>query len=413
MDWNLVLRDPATGAELALLDWLDLSLTENFDGITGKLTIPGNSEQLAWIRVLLVDVLVYSDRALTYRMRVVNADDKLTTEAHTVTLELAGYEHLLSRRVLFDDMDRAEDQHLWAWDIVTYTQAFQDLGIRQAEGFLPAGQNRDRLVQKGKTITEAINELAENDNGFDWWIDADLKFHAMTPRRFIPFDVDWSWGGEVASFDRKGVADAYASVVYVLGATNETTMPSGTVYPPPPPVLRELTDKPYGRWERTVSYSDIVTEESLTGKAIWHLADSSTMRPLYNLELTAGAWTPKIRPGTTFLFRARSRPRLDFKVQVRVEQVQLKLDGNGVEEVKLATRAETAEEWLIPRVPHSVPPGIPDTLPISSSPPIAVLVDPPAATGRTPTLAFLDNNDRLGALLALLRTRLARQERSV
>lgn len=405
-DWTLVLHDPRSGDEVALEGWQSFDVTENFDGTSGSLEIPVGAQALNFVQELVTDLLMYFDHRLVYRMRIIDSEDTLTTESHTVSLDLLDYRGLLSRRVLFDDFELALDQHLWAWTLIEYTQGFEDLGIRRAPDFAPSGQGRDRVVEKGKTVTEAIDELAQTDNGFDWWIDENLLFHAQTPRRLFDTGLDVLWGAEVASLTRGNAVDTYADVILAIGATGDTTLPGGTVYPPPDPVILEQSVKPFGRWERSVSYSDIVTEESLVGRAVWHLADSTTLRPQYNIELTQGVWVPAVRPGGTFLLRVRSRPRLDLRVLTRIETVSLTLDPNGVEIVKLGCRAEEAEV-----APPTVPTVARAGVTAQSGPSGAVLVDPSAPTGRSATVAFTSDTDALGALLASLRGRIGRQER--
>lgn len=367
-DWSVVLLDPQTGGQLAFEGWQTISISENFDGVTVTVDVPASAPVLGAVRELMTDLLFYFDHDLIYRVRVLNAQDSLTTEDHTVSLDCVDYARLLSHRVLFADSVQSKDQHLWAWDFIAYTQNFEDLGIRQADDFAASGQNRDRVVQKGKTIVEAIDELASTDNGFDWWIDQFLRFHAQTPRRLFDIGLDLLWGAGAAALTRANAVDTYASVVFAIGATSETTIPGGGTYPPPTPVIRELATKPYGRWERTVSLSDIVTDASLESAALWHLADSSTLRPQYTVELTHGVWLPVIRPGGMFTLRVDSRPRLHLKVLTRVETVSLNLETDGVEQVSLGCRAEEPEIALSPPGPIPILPPQPHCTDVLTEP---------------------------------------------
>jgi len=345
--WDIVLFDPLSGDELFLPVWTKIDITENFDGIEASIEVPGSRQELDVVTELVTDVLVYCQKALTFRLRVFILEDSLTGVAHTTKITARSYEAILQRRVLFEDINpdgsQVTDQHDIAWNLVSYTQGFESIGLTRKTG--TSGQTRTRVIQKGQTIAEAINDVATTDNGFDWWVDEDLGFWMQTPRRIRTSDLDWMYGPQIQNIDRQGTAETYASVVMAIGATNPTTMPGGTVYPPPPPAIRELQTKPVGRWERVVSYSDIVTAQSVINKALWALDESAISRPSYKLTLAPSMYSKDyIHPGDVLLLRVRSLPRLNFKVHARIEEITINVDGNGAEVVQVAMRAEEPEQ---------------------------------------------------------------------
>ena len=342
--------NPRTGEVVALEGWQSIDIVETFDGTTG--TINGLSVQPAFaaMRELSTELLIAFHRQLCYRLRVIDITDDFTANDHTVSVTCVGWENLLQRRILYLPRTYTNlDQHLWAWELIFFTQTLEDLGIRQAADFALSGVLRTQTVQRGQTIAEAIDTIAGSSNGFDWWIDEYLKLHAQTPRRLNPIDLDIAWGSGAMTVTRATATENYASSILAIGATNDTVI-DGVTYPPPTPQIRELSDmNPFGRWERTVFYNDIVTNASLGEKALWHLSDSMTLRPTYDIDLTPGVWQPNMRPGTTFTLRVKSPPRLDFRVKVRIETLSISLDTNGTESVQVSCRAEQAEFDMLPR----------------------------------------------------------------
>lgn len=401
--WEAVFVDPPSGEELAVGAFIACSVTDNFEGVSATIEISGERAELSFVTELRTDLLLYSDKVLAYRMKVMDAEDTFTVDGHTVILTCQSYEAILARRLLWEDYESpgATEQHEIAWQLVAYTQSLQTLGITKASDWAASGTNQDRVIKKGKTIAEAINEVATVGDGFDWWIDQNLKMHAQSPRLSYDTGLDLIWGARVQAMTRSSASDLYASAVMVTGAEAETVIGS-TTYPPPAVSIRQLTTRPLGRWEASYTYPELVTNASVVAKADWHLADSAKRRNTYRVELTPGVWTQAIRPGGLVSLRARSLPRVDFRVQCRVEEVGIVIKPDGGEDVTLALRGET-EETLITTTPSQTP-----TTPISStSPPGAVNVTVTGPTGRTVTVA---RTSSVNVLVALIKSVIPRRK---
>ena len=90
--------------------------------------MPGERAELSFVTELVTNMLLYSDKALAYQMRIMDAEDMFTANGHTVSLQASSYEAILTRRVLFEDYDQpATDQHEIAWWFVNYTQSDRGL----------------------------------------------------------------------------------------------------------------------------------------------------------------------------------------------------------------------------------------------------------------------------------------------
>lgn len=332
------------GDEFSLTNWLPVTINLNFDGI-GMTFTTADIAQAAEVRSLLTDILLYRDDALYARMRVVDDEDMFDANGHTITFTCVGYETLLQRRIFHDSWEgHSGDQHDLGWQMIEHTQARPggNLGITRAA--LKAGTNRSRTIERGATIAAAIDDIASVDGGFDWWIDAQLRWHAQTPRRERDLNRDLGWGQGITEITRSGAADTYASQVLVLGSQQEVTLPGGRPpYPPPKPILAKDAQEPFGLWEQTVSLPDIITDASLALKAAWALGQATSLRPSYRCVLEPNVWTPDMAPGDMFRLWIDSPPRYSHeRASVRIEEVQIDLDPSGAENVSLSVRAEVS-----------------------------------------------------------------------
>jgi hypothetical protein len=403
--WVVIVRNP-NGDEFVLNPVGDFSITENADGTSAEIEIPIHASALPNITDLVSDIMFIRGKQMLYRMRVFSSEDNLDREQHTVSLSCASYEKILrDGRIVYEAVEMSSsDQHVLAWNILQLTQARQTLGITQYAN-TASGVSRSTTLRPGQSIAEAIDGVAAAGDGFDWWIDASLRFHAQTPRREALIDDEWTWGAEIAEFKRTPLTEAFASSIYATGSTSEVTLPSGTKYPPPAPVIREVTEKPYGRWEKAISDSDIVTTASLTKKADWQLGISSVFRPTYSVVLEQGVWRPEIQLGGILSVRAQINARMSFKVAARIEEMTIDVSSDGGETVSMMLRAETNEIDLDDSLP---PATITST---NTPPPGTVSIPPPAPYGLSTTINRISPVDNLGHAITRLDERLTREER--
>ena len=350
--WDVRVLNP-DGNEFVLALWQDVSITENFEGSTGQIKISPSDVALPYITELVSDILYYRNNRLVFRHRVLNFEDQLTREGHEVGIQTVSYENLLKKRVLHNVYIQNADQHDMAWDLIRITQLRQTLGITRASPARSGRPRRKVTIEHGRTIYDAVDQdLASVENGFDWWIDADRRVHFQTPRRLLAHGFEWRWGRQVAEIDIDSKMADYTSSLYVMGASQETTIPQGKdsagvarpdkKYPPPVPVYIEVTPRPFGRWEATFDLPDVVTQTSLRTQGKKELTKVSQARPSYKLTITPVTWDPAVRPGGTFYLRAESPPRLNFRVLARVEEISISLSAAGAEDVSMTAQAETA-----------------------------------------------------------------------
>jgi hypothetical protein len=397
--WSIEIE--AEGYRLALDQWTDFSISWNHDGATTAVEVNLVEEMVTFMRALVSDLVFVRDRVPLFRFRIMSTEDVITRDAATVRFTCATYESILARRIITEDWVLEALDVDAAWTLIQYTQAqpYGDLGITR-EPTPPVGANRQRTLTIGTSIRDAINDFAEADNGFDWWIDVYKEFHMAKPRRgHFHEPHQWQIGGEVAELVRNNPDDMYASQVLTVGARNETQIPDGagghTIYPPPTPQLVTLGTQPFGLWQTAISYSDVVTVASLAEKADYELRDRANVRPFYKLTLQPGIWTPHYGLGDIVMLRTVFRGG-DVRVPIRIEEMELAVTVDGAETVSMSARAEEPETYVGPPRP-----GLPP-----------MPIDPIGTTnGRTSQATRLRPWDDLAAIVKGIDRRVSIQER--
>ena len=222
-----------------------------------------------------------------------------------------------------------------SWDLIQTTQARTggNLGITRGTGQVTDIIN-EVIFEPGMKIGAAINMLAEQYDGFDWEIDADLAFNVYAPYRGIDNNVVLRYGDAVTRVDRSPDASEYGNAVRVTG---DTALDVETY------TAEDIATRPEGRWERDRGYTDIFSQEVLSQRAEWLLENSGSealdplaldetqvIIPSYVLTLKDGWWE-----GPTHLWLGDPvqlvirKGRLDVNATYRVLEFIVSLDDNG------------------------------------------------------------------------------------
>lgn len=223
-----------------------------------------------------------------------------------------------------------------AWDLIEMTQAKLNggLGITRATGD-NLGRQRDRTFPHvSRTIFELIDDVGSATDGFEWWIDADLRWHSQTPVRWrdLRGTMVFDFGTTVLKVGRVSGNDFYSSAVHA--GDDETT-----------PEFVEVESPVRGRWETYLSNRDIVKQSTLRERADTALDRAAQIVPFYRLTLTPGVLRgSNLQLGDVVPLRIDSPPRLDVISLVRVVEIELTITGDGDEQVRVGV--ETVGEGL-------------------------------------------------------------------
>jgi len=342
--WTFVAAD-TTGRELGELQGYSRSLSFPLDGpAEARFTIDGRQPTALLADELVSDLIVYRDELKIFRGRIGFSQDQLGPDAHTINFTAHDYRALLDRRILVEgDPYRFTqvDQSAIAWQLIAHSQSKVggNLGITRGLG-ATTGRLRDRAYEFGKPIGEIIQELGEVIDGFDWEITPELVFNVYYPQRGNLMSAEMlDWGGTIAGVSRTVTTTEYANVVRVTGRS-QGAAPEDPEEEPVELVgeVRTADDigtVPQGRWEKQIG-SDVVTQFGLADRADYELMIQTRLMPKYSLEYALGRWNG---PQTLWLgdrprVRVRSG-RLDVSTRHRVQQIDIDVDDNDVETVRV------------------------------------------------------------------------------
>ncbi len=150
------------------------------------------------------------------------------------------------------------DQSDIAWDLIDYTQSRSDLGIVRSEDDEQHGVLRDRTYYgwEAKPINEAINQLSNVENGFDFDINQFKEWSTYYPQRGQRTGFVFEMGKNIASAYSALDATAIASDVTATGAGTGFTMLTSTY-------RDNETFGAYGLLETDFSFKDVDVQETL------------------------------------------------------------------------------------------------------------------------------------------------------
>lgn len=310
--------------ELAALDKrMDLYLDRPS---TLAFKVNGRHPTATFLSELATDVLVYRDRVKVARFVVTALRDEIDASSHYVSVSCFDYRARLARRIIKSQKTfSAEDDVDIAWEVIDTAQTETNGSMGITRGVYPAGVSLTGGFASGVKVDEAIDILANIDDGFDWDIDADLKFNIYRPRgetkqRILDF------GGLDKEASRSFAVERFANVVRVSGDGSVT------------PVVEGSGDSAVGRWESEVGYPAVNNQALLDGLAVDALASASDDAYAYSMTLRDSdgvqVWggPSDINLGDTVRLVIKSG-RLDVNELKRVTEIHVAADEDGGESV--------------------------------------------------------------------------------
>lgn len=297
--WQLIAGAGAGGHELALTEARSRRFTARLtDPAEVSFSLDARHPQATAVEELTTDIHVLwtSDAGSTTilsRCRVGAIGDSGDDVKHVMEVGALDYRAVLRRRNLLaaDTLTyTAADQAEIAWGLVNTTQAHTggDLGISKGwAGTTPTGVSRDRTYEPGDKVGERIQELSEVIDGFDWDIvpesASSLSLQVYFPQRGSDRGVVLEAGGLVRAWRREVAAADYGNALRYTGSTDPVTTPVEAE-------ASDLAGRAEGRWDLTFGDEGLGTQQTLEDRALWQLAQSQVVTPIYTLTLVADAW---------------------------------------------------------------------------------------------------------------------------
>jgi hypothetical protein len=350
-------------AELADARGRQLTQTWN-NPATLTFTLDGHSPSAALVEEILHDVVAWrwddqtGSEYAVFRGVVAQAEDQISVDAHTVTYTCHDYGAVLTRRLLTATYTvTARDQDLIVGDLLSAATAaasssgtsfspasFLPLALLAVDGAGTArglsGHTRDRTYYGSQNVGDAISQLAQIQDGFDWDVATSAVDDHDSLRVFYPAqgvtrtDMMLQYGSTVAALTRTVNSADYANYVRVLG-NNTSASPTPQLYGEAWDTTATSITTPVGLWMLADDAPDVTVSSTLTEKAQGDLALDTVLVPAYTLTLAPDAYTwghPNM--GDTVPLMVQSG-RLDVNTTVRVLGITYDIGDDGQEDVTL------------------------------------------------------------------------------
>lgn len=285
----------------------------------------GVPEASAWVRPLASDLLVTFNSQGVWRGRIGPRTRAKDSDKQTTTANAVDYRGVIGRRLTHSPQSYPGTNIATAgWELIQKSQHGEMMAggdLRITAGQIDTITSRDLTFPAGQPIEEAITKLASESPGFDWWIDANLQYHAVARRGLALRDFTITYGVNAVGVDEQFDPTTYANVIVQTGA-------DGLV-----PAVRAVTglgDRPEGRWETAVSDPDLASQARVDAAADQSLLARSALTPSYTVTLAPNAWTPD-----DLFVGDHVRLRVDFddgapvEITERVTEITVSLDGDG------------------------------------------------------------------------------------
>lgn len=320
----IAFRSGAAVGELAALEpRLDFYLNRPS---TLQFKVNGRHPTAEFISELSTDVLVYRNREKIGRFVVTALRDDIDESAHYTTVNAFDYRVRLARRLIKSQQTfSAQPDVDIAWDVIDTFQGETNGNMGITRGVYPPGVNLTGGFAAGVRGDEAIDILANIDDGFDWDIDADLKFNIYRPRGTTKTRV-LDFGGLDKAASRAFAVERFANVVRVSGDGSVT------------PVVEGTGDSSVGRWEAEVAYPQVSNQSLLDGLAIDALSRagsdaytySMTLRDSDGIQVWGGPTDVGLGDSIRMVIRSG---RLNVNEVKRVTEIHVVADDDGGEAV--------------------------------------------------------------------------------
>jgi microcystin-dependent protein len=297
---------------------------------TAAFTMPGAHPETAQVEELGSDMLAVRNGVSLFRGRVGGSTDTLTADADTVAFTAVDYRGMLDRRILWPEVTRSfrgEDQADIAWQMIADTQGLAGGGLGITRGNAPdTGVLRDRDYDPGKSVGEALTQLGQCLDGFNWEIDANRRFNLYYPQRGAQVDQVLLYGRDIVGLTRTTVPANYANAVYYTGGPLTT----------PDEAVLSAFDAEIGRWDAQKSDPNLILQDTVDQQSAAELDNASTFDPAYAVTMAAGAWDPATLWLGDTVRLVVTAGRLDVDTTRRVIGIDIVLDDAGGEVVTIS-----------------------------------------------------------------------------
>lgn len=287
-EWTYLLTEPDGSRLGELTAATSRRMTLNLRSPSeASFTLPGRHAEALLPAELATDLHVLLGDDTLFRGRIGPSQDQAGADNYSVTFTAHDYRGVLARRLLWSDLRWDEggeaDQEAIGWAMIQHAQAqvAGHYGIVRGED-QATGRLRSGTWEAGRYVGEAIQQLSERSDGFDWSIEPDLTYRVWYPHRGREVSFALDYGGRVTQFSRSFSAQHFANAVRASGT--EEAVPQSAI-------VDDIVSRPEGRWDLQQGFPDIGSEEALLSHAEGLLEHRSNLAPSWTVHVAQGSWT--------------------------------------------------------------------------------------------------------------------------
>lgn len=263
--------------------------------------------------------------------RLVNTQDTLSEDVHTVSYQFNSYKWLLDKRIIKAATEYASAEIAdTAWTLISASQAEASGALGITDSGVNTAQSKQLTVQLGDSVMEKIDDMADSSPRAEWDIHPDTKVFTMYyPTRGANNGVILEYGRAVAAMTRTRVGTNYLNVVQ--GTGGEGVSP----YRATDPGVTAGTD-PRGRFEEAFGWSDVTNATTLQKNTDAVLAVAKELSGSYNVTLRKGWWRgpSHLWIGDTVTWKM-NRGRINETFTMRVYEINVNIGDDGEETTRL------------------------------------------------------------------------------
>jgi hypothetical protein len=328
------------------------------DTSTVSFTMNAMDDQAGMIDELDTDCIAYRNAELLYRGRFGATNDTLGSpgglaaggepDAHTVQFSAVDYRGMLAYRIQTDPdvVYTSLDQSTIAWNMISTSETRLPGAFGITRGVTPTSVARTYTSTAGSIIGGNVEALATLDAGFDWNIDANLRFNTWPIPSLGIYNqlgrgnatgMTLVYGDNVMAAQRTLDATKYANLIRYTGGqpTSGTTLVSYVDI-----ATNHLYENSFtirGRWEAIDSNTNLMTQATNDAAALGDLVIRAAAIPSYTLTLTMGWWNPDILWLGDIVNVIINHGRLDENFTGRVSEIDVYLGDDAGEENVIVT----------------------------------------------------------------------------
>lgn len=198
-----------------------------------------------------------------------------TSQNKSISCAASTLEDYLDVRRINMNVTKSQDQVDHAWELITHTQDRTGGQLYITRGTAQTGVTRERTwsTYDGKYILEAIQDMSEEEDGFDFYITPDRKFHCFYPRPRRNVGLTLTYPTTIRRYSVNKMGKWLRNDILVQG---------------PDPVYKTAVDtasrNKYGLREHVAAYKDASNVNQVTKRA-GKIRDDRR-RPRYNYSVS-------------------------------------------------------------------------------------------------------------------------------